>query len=272
VTHLEPKVDVCDRHYVFDAQPPAGSNKPLVFTPTGHCPVYEVPQNIAGPALEKQRNDDLQFAQLTQENVAVAPVKMGTDGGMNRVFVTKLETTAPVYDNEGHLHAPPVHPGMPAPTLSGPRENPDPTTVASTSGGRGLFGNLFANKSSAPPAQVASADANAQDHSSWFGNLFKPKKDAAQPPPAQGAVLAGLRPSSEPRKTETAKVDPQISGTQTPAAQVAETPKLRTRLQQDKTQQDANATSPPANSGGLMKGAQPVVPTGSFDGRWAGLQ
>jgi murein L,D-transpeptidase YafK len=272
VTHLEPKVDVCDRHYVFDAQPPAGSNKPLVFTPTGHCPVYEVPQNIAGPALEKQRNDDLQFAQLTQENVAVAPVKMGTDGGMNRVFVTKLETTAPVYDNEGHLHAPPVHPGMPAPTLSGPRENPDPTTVASTSGGRGLFGNLFANKSSAPPAQVASAEANAQDHSSWFGNLFKPKKDAAQPPPAQGAVLAGLRPSSEPRKTETAKVDPQISGTQTPAAQVAETPKLRTRLQQDKTQQDANATSPPANSGGLMKGAQPVVPTGSFDGRWAGLQ
>src|ERR1700733_15216665 len=105
VTHMEPKVDVCDHHYVFDAQPPAGSNKQLVFTPTGHCPVYEVPQNIAGPALEKQRNDDLQFAQLTQENVAVAPVKMGTDGGMNRVFVTKLEKTAPVYDNEGHLHA-----------------------------------------------------------------------------------------------------------------------------------------------------------------------
>ena len=25
VTHLEPKVDVCERHYVFDAQPPAGS-------------------------------------------------------------------------------------------------------------------------------------------------------------------------------------------------------------------------------------------------------
>ena len=53
VTHLEPKVDVCERHYVFDAQPPAGSTKPLVFSPTGRCPAYEVPQEIAGPAIEK---------------------------------------------------------------------------------------------------------------------------------------------------------------------------------------------------------------------------
>src|ERR1700728_1798883 len=73
VTHLEPKVDVCDRHYVFDAQPPDGSNKPLVFNPTGRCPAYQVPQDIAGPALEKQRNDEYQLAQLVKENVATEP-------------------------------------------------------------------------------------------------------------------------------------------------------------------------------------------------------
>src|SRR5271165_6132840 len=39
VTHLEPKVDVCDRRYVFDAQP-ANPNKSLVFAPTGRCPAY----------------------------------------------------------------------------------------------------------------------------------------------------------------------------------------------------------------------------------------
>src|SRR5271155_6147903 len=65
VTHLEPKVDVCNRHYVFDAQPPADSTKSLVFSPTGRCPVYEVPQEIASPANEKQRNDEFQLAQLT---------------------------------------------------------------------------------------------------------------------------------------------------------------------------------------------------------------
>ncbi len=31
VSHLEPKINVCDRHYVFDAVPPAGSTKPLSF-------------------------------------------------------------------------------------------------------------------------------------------------------------------------------------------------------------------------------------------------
>src|SRR5262249_45476059 len=36
-THLEPKVDVCDRQYVFDAQRPRNSSKPLVFNPKGKC-------------------------------------------------------------------------------------------------------------------------------------------------------------------------------------------------------------------------------------------
>src|ERR1044071_1191225 len=33
VTHQEPKVDVCDRRYVFDAASPNGSDKPLAFSP-----------------------------------------------------------------------------------------------------------------------------------------------------------------------------------------------------------------------------------------------
>jgi len=280
VTHLEPKVDVCDRHYVFDAQPPANATKPLVFNPTGHCPVYEVAQDIAGPAGEKERNDDYQIAQLIKDNAPVAPITMGTDGGMNRFFVAKLETTAPVYDNDGHLHAPPIHPGMPPPTLSGPRENPATGMVASNSANANashgpMFGSLFEAKSSAPKSQVASADPNAQDHSGLFGSLFKPNSDAAPQTPVdigQGIALAGLPPAPEPRKsepskTEPQKAEPQIGAPQTPGSQVAEAPKPKA-----KSQQAINATSPPANNGGLIKGAQPVVPAGSFEGRWAGLQ
>jgi murein L,D-transpeptidase YafK len=257
VTHLEPKVDVCDRHYVFDAQAPANSTKPLAFSPTGHCPVFEVPAAIAGPALEKQRNDELQLAQLTKENSPVAPITMGTDGGMNRVFVAKLETTGPVYDNEGHLHAPPVHPGMPLPTISADNNS------------SGLFGNLFGPKPAAQPTQVAATDAPPPEHSGLFGNLFKPKDDGAtdqtaSTTAAKPAVLAGLRPITtvEPRKSEPQKSEPQKT-----QPQVAEAPKPKA-----KSQQDANAVPPPANDGGLIKGAQPVVPTGTFSGRWAGLQ
>ncbi len=71
VTHLEPKVDVCDKHYVFDAQPPANSTKPLAFTPTGRCPAYEVPQEIAGPALEK----------ATQRRLSDRPADQGKFAG-----------------------------------------------------------------------------------------------------------------------------------------------------------------------------------------------
>jgi murein L,D-transpeptidase YafK len=264
VTHQEPKVDVCERHYVFDAQPPADSTKPLVFSPTSRCPAYEVPQEIAGPALEKQRNDDYQIAQLTKENVAVAPITMGTDGGMNRVFASRLEETNPVYDNDGRLHAPPVHPGMPAPTLSGAREDPEAGIVKTAAETKPtLFGSLFNAKTASQSSQVASADSSSSSSSSegFFAKLFKPKNDAARQQPAQGVVLAGLRPAPEPRTTET---EPQRTEPQKPeTAAAAKTPA--------KPSQEANAYTPPT-TGSVIKGAQPTVPSGSFDSRWVGLQ
>jgi murein L,D-transpeptidase YafK len=285
VSHLEPKIDVCDRHYVFDAQPPANSTKPLVFSPTGRCPAYEVSQDIAGPALEKQRNDDYQIAQLIKDNAPVAPIVMGTDGGMNKVFADKLAETTPVYDNNGRLHAPPIHPGMSAPTLSGPREDPQEgvvqTASSSQDGGSSLFGHMFDAKSApaqpdAPQGQVASSDTG---QSNFFGNLFKPKNDAQTAPPAdgQGVALAGLPPASASPKSQTrseakseAKSEPQSA-----APQVADAPKSKAKAQPDKSKQDAAASAPPAqpaNNGSLIKGAQPVVQSGSFQGRWAGLQ
>jgi murein L,D-transpeptidase YafK len=85
-SHLEPKVDVCDRRYVFDAQRPPNLTAPLVFDPAGKCPAFVVNPKIARPALEKQRADELEFAQLVKANVPVAPIYSGLDGGMNEVF------------------------------------------------------------------------------------------------------------------------------------------------------------------------------------------
>ena len=89
-THLEPKVDVCDRHYVFDAQPPPNSHTPLVFNPTGKCPAFVVNPQIARRALEKQRADELEYAQLLQDNVPAAPIYSGLDGGMNQAFLARF--------------------------------------------------------------------------------------------------------------------------------------------------------------------------------------
>ena len=85
-THLQPKVDVCNRHYVFDAQPPQNATTALVFDPNAQCPPFVVNAKIARAALAKQRADDLEYMQLLKEDVAVAPIHSGLDGGMNEVF------------------------------------------------------------------------------------------------------------------------------------------------------------------------------------------
>ena len=89
-THLEPKVDVCNRHYVFDAQRPPNSSKPLVFNPIGKCPTFVVDAKIARLALEKQRADETEYAKLLEDHVQAAPIYSELDGGMNEVFLARF--------------------------------------------------------------------------------------------------------------------------------------------------------------------------------------
>ena len=85
-THLKPKVDVCGRRYVFDAQPPPNSSQPLVFDPNAQCPAFVVNPKIARAAMAKQRADEVEYAQLVKDGVSVTPIHSGLDGGMNKVF------------------------------------------------------------------------------------------------------------------------------------------------------------------------------------------
>jgi murein L,D-transpeptidase YafK len=88
-THLEPKVDVCNRLYVFDAQPAPHSPNPVVFNPADKCPAFVVNPTIARQALEKQRADDIEYARLLQDNVPAASIYSGLDGGMNKAFLAR---------------------------------------------------------------------------------------------------------------------------------------------------------------------------------------
>jgi murein L,D-transpeptidase YafK len=111
-TQLEPKVDVCDRRYVFDAQAAPNSPNPLAFNPTAKCPAFVVNPKIARRALEKQRTDELEYAQLLEDNVPTAPIYSGLDGGMNEVFLARFPgsvTLAKVMPYASYLpHLPPI--------------------------------------------------------------------------------------------------------------------------------------------------------------------
>lgn len=89
-TRREPKVDVCNRTYLFDAQPLPNSPNPLVFNATEKCPSNVVNPDVALKALEKWRADERAIARLVEENVPAAPVYTGLDGGMHKSFEARF--------------------------------------------------------------------------------------------------------------------------------------------------------------------------------------
>jgi murein L,D-transpeptidase YafK len=234
-THLEPKVDVCDKHYVFDAVQPRGSGS-IIFNSTGRCPAYVVNPEIAGPALEKSHADEVQYAALVKANTWTAPVHSGLDGGMNRVFLAQVG---------GRI--PPAR--VPPPGANGLPSQPPPVAVADNNGqslaGK-IFGGFFGSKT-----QVAAADSATQERGSEpaaTGTTPKPK------PRAERTTVAEAKPKLDLRKSDT-KPDPQPQQQQQVVAKPNPAP-----------QREANAAA------ATMEGAQPVVRTGSFDSRWGGLQ
>src|SRR5246127_746302 len=86
VTRAEPKVDVCEKRYVFGAEPSAK------FSPADRCPAYRIPEEIANAVREKQHRDETQTAELISRGTQTVPVKMGVDGGMNATFLTAVKS------------------------------------------------------------------------------------------------------------------------------------------------------------------------------------
>ena len=149
-THLEPKVDVCDRRYVFDTHQSLNSSSPLVFDPTGKCPGFVVNPKIARPALEKQHADELEYEQLVKDNVSVAPIYSGLDGGMNEVFLARFP---------GRII--PLAIVLPPSGSQLPQLPPIPWTDNDGSLASKFFGALFVTKS-VSQTEVASPDSRTQ--------------------------------------------------------------------------------------------------------------
>jgi len=80
VTHLEPRVDVCDKRYAFGAESTEN------FSPAGPCPAYEVPDGVTAAVLQKERQDDFETTQLIIRGIATVPITNGR-GGTNPSFL-----------------------------------------------------------------------------------------------------------------------------------------------------------------------------------------
>ena len=251
-THLEPKVEVCDRRYVFDAEHPANSSKPLVFNPNGKCPAFVVNPQIAFLAGEKQRVDEVEYAQLVKANVSVAPIYSGLDGGMNKVFLAqfpgKIIPLSRVLTSGSRL------PQMP------------PVAWADNDGSLAskLFGALLGSKP-AQQAQIASTNSATQERGVDSTTTGLTAMPTAKPAPQIETVAAATPMSREPGMNEPAKNEAPKN--EAPVSKPQQTAALQPR---PALQQKANVA--PQTASDNIESAPPKVPAASFDYRWGGLQ
>src|SRR3954470_13077081 len=90
VTRAEPKVDFCEKKYVFDATKAPDAKRDPVFDASSKCPVYAISDEVADAVREKQQQDAGETAKLVSKGTPVARLNTGIDGGMNKVFAAKL--------------------------------------------------------------------------------------------------------------------------------------------------------------------------------------
>lgn len=228
VTRMEPKVDVCEKRYVFNARAPANASSALTFNPAGRCPTYEIPQEIASAVLAKQQQDEAKIAELVKSGISPAPIRTNSDGGMHSVFLAKLRPGG-VRDGDGNLRMSlfSAAPGTIPPDVNPPSE-PSPVWAA---------------------AAAPTAAANAE----------RPQRSNVQP--------AEMAPPIATREV-VLRTNTRTVTTRKPAALApprSSTPVARRSANAEELTAPA---APPVGNGILLQGAQPVVSAGTFETRW----
>jgi hypothetical protein len=251
VTRLEPRVDVCERRYVFDAEVSADttSARQGSFNPIGTCPAYQVRREIAAAVAEKQRKDRLQTAELIGHGMSTVPVRTGIDGGMHPVFLAKFKTTlAREADDAARTVVEARTPGTSYVDARSASQSREGAVTASTS-----------SQASGPAASISS------ESGSFFSRLLRGSQEKKPESPAK--LAAASTPKAAPaRPTAAAKPKPKVERQREAHAQL---PQAQAR-QEARAEQPKMAAS--AETMALVSGAQPTVPTGSFENRWSAIR
>jgi murein L,D-transpeptidase YafK len=233
VTKAEPKVDVCEKRYVFNAEPAPG----MKFSPKDKCPNFSVPAEIASAVKEKNDKDERDFNALANKGIATVAVRTGTDGGMHPTFLAKLRPQDAMFDNDGHFR--PVMPSsIPLPANVNPPRAPSPEAETTSS---------VAAAQPEPPAKP------------------KPVYSTASVPPAKPTIHAVTKPQPAAAKPHT-----EVAQMSAPPANAAPSNSAPSNSAPPAASPFPNPA--PAAQGGMMTGATPVVPSGSFESRWGGMR
>ena len=271
VTKQEPKVDFCEKKYVFDAIRAPNATRDPVFEASAKCPAYAIPEEVADAVREKQATELAETARLVARGTPVARMNTGIDGGMNKVFAARVPEgntgLSEGGDSQGlsvlaMSRAPgtiPSHVNPPrAPSdglLQGPPEEPKLAAAPAPTAG---------------PTRVANAAPNAQNDG-FFSNLARKvgiggaadttatTASAPPPAPAKPKVIEAKRTETPPR--------PEASVPKPAAPKVAA---AKPALKPSVSDAPAQAAAPAAPS--QVAGSAPIVSSNSFDSRFGAVK
>lgn len=297
VTRQEPKVDFCEKKYVFDAAKPADAKRDPVFDASAKCPAYVIPEEIASAVREKQQQDEAAYAKLVAKGTPVARMNTGIDGGMNKIFAAKIPegSTGLSEGAEGttlQMLAMAKAPG----TIPGHVNPPKPNLDAVATAPAPQEEPVTASSAPATGTRVASAAPAEKSGGGFFSNLghkmglgTADTTATTTPPPQATASVAPAATSTTPttaasrlkaavtrfvpghdKSKDAAKDAPKPA---VAAAKPAEPPKPQpdTRLAQTRPVLKPSVSDGVSDSN-QMAGAAPVVSSNSFESRFGAVK
>ncbi|MBR1213526.1 L,D-transpeptidase family protein [Bradyrhizobium sp. JYMT SZCCT0180] len=280
VTKREPKVDFCERKYVFDAIRAPNATRDPVFDASGKCPAYAIPEEVADAVRDKQQAEAAETAKLISKGTPVARLNTGIDGGMHKIFAARVPEASTGLSEGGDsqglaalslARAPgtiPSHVNPPrAPSdnlLLGAPQEPKLAAVASAP-------TAGPTASTPAPTRVANA-APATQSDGWFSSLARKvgigggdaTASTSSTPPAASAKPKVI----EAKRTEPPRHEAAVPKTSAPKAepkQAAARPPLKPSVTD--TAAPAAAAAP-----AQVAGSAPIVSANSFESRFGAVK
>jgi hypothetical protein len=184
---------------------------------------------------------------------------------MHPVFLAKLQSKS-VFDFQSGSRDVKA-PSGPLPANINPPRAPEPELTAA-----------IATPASSRPAQPTESNSTLRTIGKWFGlggsEPTAPTTSAAasavpKPKPAPTQTTAALKPAAAPTPASKPQPKPpQTEIVQAPSQAALPQAGSQPAAPSPPPQQQAAPSPAPATAPDLMAGASPVVPSGSFEGRW----
>jgi murein L,D-transpeptidase YafK len=272
ITRQEPKVDFCEKKYVFDAIKAPNATRDPVFDASAKCPAYAIPDELADATREREQQDAAETAKLISKGTPVARLNTGIDGGMNKIFAARVP--------EGNTGLSEGGDGQSLSLLSMARA---PGTIPSTvNPPRAPSDNLLlgppqepkiAAAAAAPaagPTRVANAAPNAQSDG-FFSNLARKVGIGGTADATASTASTAPPPPAKPKVIEAKRSEPPHPA----AAPKAETKQAAAKPALKPSASDTASAAPapaPAAKDSLVAGSAPIVSSNSFDNRFGAVK